>query len=98
MTSTIDMAHTAAGAPFTARLTGLLAAWLPQQRWFGGKGRRIESVGIRSCLTVVELDKGAAGRDSGPARLLHVLADVAFAAEGEGREQPQTYQVFVGVR
>jgi maltokinase len=91
MTSTIDMAHTECGA-FTARLTELLAAWLPEQRWFGGKGREIASVGIRSCLTVVKLPDGA--------RLLHVLADVAFEPDGGGpeTEQPQTYQVFVGVR
>lgn len=98
MTSTIDMARTASGAPFAARLAGLLEAWLPRQRWFGGKGRRIESVGIRSCLTVERLEKGDAGAEDGPAHLLHVLADVQFAAEGDRAEPPQTYQVFVGVR
>jgi len=91
MTSTIDMAHTAAGAPFTARLTGLLTAWLPQQRWFGGKGRRIASVGIRSCLTVVELEQAAAA--DGPARLLHVLdardPDAVRAGQLESYERRQ---------
>jgi maltokinase len=92
MTSTIDMAHTECGAAFTARLTELLAAWLPEQRWFGGKGRGIASVAIRSCLPVVKLSDGA--------RLLHVLADVAFQPDGGSHEaeQPQAYQVFVGVR
>ncbi len=91
MTSTIDMAHTECAA-FTARLTELLAAWLPEQRWFGGKGRAIASVGIRSCLPVAQLPDGA--------RLLHVLADVAFQPDGgvHETEQPQTYQVFVGIR
>jgi maltokinase len=86
MTSTIGMAQTGSGAAFTARLTALMAQWLPEQRWFGGKGRRIASVAVRSCLPVMESADGA--------RLLHVLVDVEFEAD----EQPQTYQVFVGVR
>jgi maltokinase len=92
MTSTIDMAHTECGAAFTARLTELLAAWLPEQRWFGGKGRGIASVDVRSCLPVVKLADGA--------QLLHVITDVAFEPDGGAHEteQPQAYQVFVGVR
>src|SRR6202011_5124526 len=90
MTSTIDMAQPALDSRFTGRLAGLLAAWLPGQRWFGGKGRRIESVTLASCLPV----SGGEGDDP---RLWHVLADVTYR-NAELNEGPQTYQVFVGVR
>jgi maltokinase len=90
MTSTIDMAHPALNSRFTSRLAGLLAAWLPEQRWFGGKGRRIESVTLASCLP-------ASGGEGDDLRLWHVLADVTYH-DAESHEEPQTYQVFVGVR
>ena len=32
----------------STELTDLLAQWLPDQRWFGGKGREIRSVEIES--------------------------------------------------
>jgi maltokinase len=52
----------------TPALTALVEAWLPQQRWFGGKGRDIEHVTVRSLGTV------------GVAQLL--LADVRYADGG----------------
>lgn len=93
MTSMIDMAHPAAADDGPgARLTGLLAAWLPAQRWFGGKGRAIASVSVTSCVRLRE----AAGDEPG---LWHVLAQVAFdKSAGDQPEEPQTYQVFVGLR
>ena len=90
MTSTIDMAHPQLDGRFARRLSELLADWLPGQRWFGGKGRRIASVGLASCVLA------ASCPEDGP-RLWHVLADVAYADAGPG-EPPQTYQIFVGVR
>ena len=90
MTSTIDMAHPTLDSGFTGRLAELLAGWLPGQRWFGGKGRRIESVTLASCVA-------ASGGDGDDPRLWHVLADVTYH-DAEAHEEPQTYQIFVGVR
>src|SRR6266568_4208382 len=107
MTSTIDMAHPALDGRFTGRLAELLADWLPEQRWFGGKGRRIETVTLASCLAVADLaaparvgsaESGNASRvDGDEPQLWHVLADVTYH-DAEAHEVPQTYQVFVGVR
>lgn len=91
MTSTIDMAHPALNGRFAERLAELLAGWLPEQRWFGGKGRRIDAVTLASCLSAV----GAEGDDP---RLWHVLAEVTYEDGPKNDELPQTYQVFVGVR
>ncbi len=91
MTSTIDMAHPALDGRFVERLSGLLAGWLPQQRWFGGKGRRIDAVTLASCLPAV-------GDEGDDPRLWHVLAEVTYEDGPKNGEPPQTYQVFVGVR
>jgi maltokinase len=94
MTSTIDMAHPALDGRATARLAELLAGWLPEQRWFGGKGRTIESVTLSSCVAATEV-----GDDHGDeVRLWHVLAEVTYRDAAANGEPPQTYQVFVGVR
>jgi maltokinase len=91
MTSTIDMAHPALDGRSTERLAALLAGWLPEQRWFGGKGRRIAEVALASALHVV-------GTEDDDPRLWHVLADVSYEDGRANGEPPQTYQVFVGVR
>src|SRR3954452_11525024 len=66
----------------TTALAKALRHWLPERRWFGGKGRGIRSVKVVSetCL-----------RDGDPS-LHHVLIDVSY---GDG--QPETYQVPVGI-
>jgi maltokinase len=94
MTSTIETAHPALDGRSIRRLAELLAGWLPEQRWFSGKGRRIESVALTSCLPVRPADGESRGGDP---RLLHVLADVTYK-DAENGEPPHTYQVFVGIR
>ncbi len=66
----------------SAALAKALRGWLPDRRWFGGKGRTIRSVKVvsQTCL-----------RDGDPS-LHHVLVDVSY---GDG--QPETYQVPVGI-
>src|SRR5579884_79523 len=94
MTSTIDMAHAALDGRSTERLAELLAGWLPEQRWFGGKGRQIQSVTLSSCLAAPDVaDDG--GEE---VRLWHVLAEVTYRDGADNGEAPQTYQVFVGAR
>ncbi|MGH6655063.1 MAG: maltokinase N-terminal cap-like domain-containing protein [Actinocrinis sp.] len=92
MTSTIDLAPELDGR-FAQRLSELLGHWLPEQRWFGGKGRPIASVALSSVLSTVG---GGDGPGDGP-RMWHVLVDVGYQDRAEG-EPAQTYQVFVGVR
>lgn len=94
MTSTIDMAHPALDGRSAERLAELLAGWLPEQRWFGGKGRLIEKVTLPSCLAA----PGIKEDDGEEVRLWHVLADVTYHDGATNGETPQTYQVFVGVR
>jgi maltokinase len=94
MTSTIEMAEAALDGNAAARLADLLTGWLPEQRWFGGKGRRIESVTLSSCLAA----PGIGDEDGEQVRLWHVLADVTYRDGARDGEIPQTYQVFVGVR
>jgi maltokinase len=65
-----------------AELTGLLAAWLPEQRWFGAKGRPISAVRIVQQVRLVE----------GEHVLDHVVVDVALDGDVE------TYQLLVGTR
>src|SRR3954453_13706852 len=66
----------------TTALAKALRGWLPDRRWFGGKGRGIRSVKVvsQTCL-----------REGDPS-LHHVLIDVSY---GDG--QPETYQVPVGI-
>jgi maltokinase len=63
-------------------VSAVLRDWLPEQRWFGGKGRDIRSV------TVI---KDTPLRDSDPA-LHHLLIKVTYADRGV-----DTYQVPVGI-
>ena len=63
-------------------MSDLLPDWLPQQRWFGAKGRQVESVDVVSDHTVVEGD---------PA-LRHLLVEVDLG------EDVETYQLLLGRR
>jgi trehalose synthase-fused probable maltokinase len=60
----------AAAAWIARELPRLAPAWLPGQRWFGGKARRIEAVGIDDVLWL----------EGAMAAL--VIVDVHYAAEG----------------
>jgi maltokinase len=59
-----------------------LAAWLPGQRWFAGKGTPVTSLAIASDTTLVHGDPG----------LRHLILTVG---QGGGTD---TYQVFAGLR
>jgi maltokinase len=66
-------------------LTGLLATWLPRQRWFGDKQRQIDDVQVVSANTW--FDDGTAGP-----RLEHVVVGVASGGRVE------RYQLLIGLR
>jgi len=61
---------------------GILAAWLPQQRWFGAKGREIHGIDIVADRLLVEGDPS----------MRHVLVAVDLG------EDTETYQLLVGCR
>src|SRR3954469_20131425 len=60
----------------------LLPEWLPQQRWFGAKGRQIHDIQIASDRTLVQGDPS----------LRHLLVTVDLG------EDTETYQMLVGSR
>jgi maltokinase len=59
-----------------------LASWLPQQRWFAGKGTPITGLAVAADTTLVGGDPG----------LRHLIVDVSQAAGTDA------YQLFVGLR
>jgi maltokinase len=63
-------------------MSDLLPQWLPQQRWFGAKGRQVESVELIRDHTIVDGD---------PA-LRHLLLEVDLG------EDIETYQMLLGRR
>ena len=63
-------------------MSALLPDWLPQQRWFGAKGRVIESVRIISDHTILDDDPG----------LRHLLVEIDLG------EDVETYQLLLGRR
>ncbi|MCU1674664.1 MAG: hypothetical protein JWN77_2777 [Frankiales bacterium] len=66
----------------TTDLTDLLAGWLPDQRWFGGKGRSVGSVAVESSAVL----------HKGEGRVVeHLLLRVDFEDGGSDR-----YQLLVG--
>ncbi|GAA3390091.1 maltokinase N-terminal cap-like domain-containing protein [Cryptosporangium minutisporangium] len=67
-------------------LTGLLASWLPRQRWFGDKQREIDDV------QVVKADLWFDDFAAGGPRLEHVVVGVASGGRVE------RYQLLVGLR
>jgi maltokinase len=85
MTSTVDHVHAVPGE-LEARLAGLLADWLPQQRWYGGKGARIDADGVR---VLARLDL-LPGREPG-------LSLVVVEVRPHGRDA-ERYQLFLGTR
>jgi maltokinase len=89
MTSTIDLGSPATDERLIRAFGRLLAGWLPERRWFGGKGRSMESVQIRSCAQLAEVESTEGDR----VRMWHLLAEARFSG-GEHH----TYQVFLGGR
>ena len=65
-------------------LTDALVDWLPNQRWFAGKSRPVQTVRVASCTELV----------AGDPKLLHVIVDVDQGGAGG----PERYQLMVGVR
>src|SRR5262249_61735228 len=59
-----------------------LAAWLPEQRWFAGKGTPITGLAVAADTTLVGGDPG----------LRHLIVDVTQATGTDA------YQLFLGVR
>ena len=87
MTSIVDHVHLAPANGLDARLARLLADWLPRQRWYGGKGARIDvETGVR---VLARLDL-LPDRDPG-------LAMIVVEVRPDGRD-PERYQLFVGAR
>jgi maltokinase len=73
-------------ATVNTELPDLLASWLPEQRWFGGKGRAIASVAVESEATLFEApDDDVAVR--------HLLLRVDGVDGGTDR-----YQLLIGSR
>src|SRR3954464_15945139 len=60
----------------------MLPGWLPQQRWFGAKGRQIQDIQVVADRVLVE----------GDPTLRHLLVAVDLA------EDTETYQLLVGAR
>jgi len=86
MTSIVEHVHAGPANGLAARLSRLLADWLPRQRWYGGKGARIDAEGVR---VLARLDL-LPGRDPG-------LSMVVVEVRPEGRD-PERYQLFLGTR
>ena len=59
-----------------------LAAWLPEQRWFAGKGTPIDGLAVAAQITLVAGDPG----------LRHVIVDVTQATGTD------SYQLYLGLR
>jgi maltokinase len=60
----------------------LLTRWLPEQRWFGAKGRHIHGITVLSDVTLLDGDPG----------LSHALVEVDLG------EDQEVYQLLVGAR
>ncbi len=86
---TTDQLAGPAGAA-AAQLAGALAGWLPQQRWFAGKGRPVSGVAPVRAVTLYE--RGHDGDDH-PERLDQLVVEVRYDDGASER-----YQVLVGWR
>jgi len=67
-------------------LHDLLAAWLPDQRWYAGKGRAVSAVEVEAGSVLLD------GSDGGP-EVRHLV--VRVQTEGSGTDR---YQLLVGLR
>jgi len=66
----------------TSSLAGLLADWLPAQRWFAGSGAKVRDVEITSDIRLA----------NGDPELRHLMVDVRLGSE------KVSYQILVGLR
>ncbi|HEX5289141.1 MAG TPA: phosphotransferase [Streptosporangiaceae bacterium] len=75
-------------------LAGLLAAWLPRQRWFAGKGAPVGSLTITTDATLAAGDVAAGEAAQNRPALRHLVITVGQA----GVTPDARYQVLVGLR
>ncbi|MFR9725429.1 maltokinase N-terminal cap-like domain-containing protein [Streptomyces sp. MS19] len=74
-------------------LTGLLARWMPRQRWFAGKGRPLNSLTLVSATELLPCTGG------GPIPgLLHLLVRTRLGGQEGASSGGDCYQLLLGVR
>ncbi|WP_052848034.1 maltokinase N-terminal cap-like domain-containing protein [Streptomyces avicenniae] len=74
-------------------LTGLLARWMPRQRWFAGKGRPLSSLTLVSATELLPCTGG------GPIPgLLHLLVRTRLGGQEGAPPAGDCYQLLLGVR
>ncbi|UED83974.1 maltokinase N-terminal cap-like domain-containing protein [Streptomyces profundus] len=92
----IPQLATGQGSALLRSLTGLLANWLPEQRWFAGKGRPLGELTLISATEI--LPCGPAGTAPG---LLHLIVRAGAGASrtsGPRAAEGDCYQLLLGVR